>query len=635
MFYCPNLSGKAGFVHKDDVTHIRSVVLDFDPDYSMPAGEERDKLRLMAWKLVHGVLQPRAIVNTGNGMQVLWQLIEPIDLTGPDRDERVKEHETFLKTLAKYLGADTKTCRVENLFRVPGTINWPTPNKAKHDREKAFASVWFSGGPRTSILELRALCQEWPTAGEEVAHVEFEGLSEHDVLVVLGEPDKLPDSIKALLDANPNLMKAALKVDHDAGDTSGQDHALCMDLAYARVPAHDMALILSAYGEKVHKANNQNRLLSYIQITVRKAIAKAAPAIFDDTVSAEEKRKERSKHIERLKPLSSDEWRQGLFDEPEITLVQGLLMRPSLACVYGRESEGKTFVALDIGWRVSLGLGWLGRKTRSCGVVYLAAEYNRHVRYRLEALTQRHGVSKSFLLIPEQVDLFHPDVDIAPLAKAIANAAADHRTDIGLIIVDTLAMVMVGGDENSTKDMSQLVHNCQRLMAGLDATILLVHHTGKKVNGMRGSTVLPGAIDTGIMVSGSTKFEVTKLRDGGERFTAGFNLRQVTIGKAADGEPVTTCVVDWFSIPSQANGPPRDRDREGVLTVLRMLQNEPSTTAQIIAKAKLENIDMTYDRGNLNRLLRESCDDPTHHFFEKIIDNSGKRPVVRYRLLNW
>lgn len=630
VFWQPNVTRGSAF-KKEDIVEVRAVVLDFDPTKGKPLEEERDKMRLKAWYFIEQCqVQPRAIVNTGGGMQVVFQLIKPIAVDETQRAALTAEYETFLKTLALTFGADTATCQIQSLFRVPGTFNWPTPAKKRDGRVRTVSDVWFDGGPRTTLAKLKALCTVKPEdIKAAVEHeVDFEGLEEHDVLEVFGEPNKLPDHIQKLLVNNPHLLRAVAKPDPTSSDTSKEDFKLCAPLVRARVPARDMALILSAYGAKTHKADAQDRLFGYIVTTVRNAIAKISHEFAEEAVHAETHKQERSKHLGRLRPVASGEWRQGMYDEAELSLVHGLLARPGLSCIYGKESEGKTFVALDIGWLVSLGKDWFGRSTKQCGVIYVAAEANRFVRYRLEALIQRYGDSKSFLLVNEQVNMFDRSLDVDPLIANIKNAAAEHNLDVGLIIIDTLSMAMIGGDENSAKDMNQLIANCQRLGGEFDANVCLVHHVGKKLNGPRGSTALPGAIDTGIMVGGS-RFDVTKLRDGGEKFSAGFNLRQVPIHK-----DITTCVVDWFPIGGKSSGPPRDRDREGVMTALRMLRNEPSTVNQIIAKAKAEGIDMSHDRGAINRLLKASCDNPAHNFFERIEDRTGKRVVYRYRLVN-
>src|SRR5690606_19173458 len=51
-----------------------------------------------------------------------------------------------------------------------------------------------------------------------------------------------------------------------------------------------------------------------------------------------------------------------------------------------------------------------------------------------------------------------------------------------LIVFDTLARSIVGADENSAKDMGEVVAKLDWLRKATSATVLLVHHTGKDVS---------------------------------------------------------------------------------------------------------------------------------------------------------
>ena len=65
-----------------------------------------------------------------------------------------------------------------------------------------------------------------------------------------------------------------------------------------------------------------------------------------------------------------------------------------------------------------------------------------------------------------------------------------------LVIFDTLARCMAGGDENSAKDMGLLIAGADRIRAELGCAVLLVHHTNKSGESERGSTALRGGVDT-------------------------------------------------------------------------------------------------------------------------------------------
>jgi predicted transcriptional regulator len=59
---------------------------------------------------------------------------------------------------------------------------------------------------------------------------------------------------------------------------------------------------------------------------------------------------------------------------------------------------------------------------------------------------------------------------------------------------------MAGGDENSSKDMGALIAAADALCRATGATVLLVHHTPRNGDNLRGHTSLEGAVDTAIRV---------------------------------------------------------------------------------------------------------------------------------------
>jgi RecA-family ATPase len=104
-------------------------------------------------------------------------------------------------------------------------------------------------------------------------------------------------------------------------------------------------------------------------------------------------------------------------------------------------------------------------------------------------------------------------------------------------VIDTLARVMAGGDENSTKEMSAFVRNCDLIREATGCTVLLVHHTGKdKTKGSRGSNALLGAVDTELMVE-ANKVWSTKQRDAEKAAPISFALETVDLGVDANGRP--------------------------------------------------------------------------------------------------
>jgi hypothetical protein len=116
-----------------------------------------------------------------------------------------------------------------------------------------------------------------------------------------------------------------------------------------------------------------------------------------------------------------------------------------------------------------------------------------------------------------------------------------------LVIIDTLARTMIGGDENTQRDMGLFVASCDRIRLATDGTVLVVHHTGRNGSHERGSTVLRGAADQVISIENDDS--LIRLACEKSKDSAGFpqrGLRLVTVetGRTLeDGTPETSCVV--------------------------------------------------------------------------------------------
>lgn len=613
----------------NDIKEVRGVVLDFDPDKLQPLEEERLRLReVLDNMLGTEICTPYAAVDSGGGMQMVFRLTKPVHIPLDAYDEWVAKYEALVKALARSFGADTKTWRVNNLFRVPYTNNWPNASKKAAGRERTVSGVWHQGGPSTSLDDLRRLCVIRPEdlskpVNDDIA--DFDGLVEAELVHVLGKPKNLPDHITTLLRSTPALQ-TVLKRPVDPTDMSRWDHSLCMSMARLRIPPGDMALILSAYGAKVQRTFKEKRLFSYVAQTVSEALAKMAVELgFESPADAEEDLK---KHRDRMRLLTVREMIEGIFDEGETDTVAGLIGNQSTTVIYGQSGSGKTFVTLDLAYRVSLGLPWCGRRTMKGVVIYVAAESPRSVRRRLKALHDMHGHSDDFLSLPEVVNMYDQSIDFAHL-RIVLDAIGQ---PIRMIIFDTLARSMLGGNENSTEHMSTLVANGDRLRDRYRTNIVWVHHSGKDESlGARGSSALRAATDTEIEVKTSSRFNVTKLRDA-DIFQVDFELRSVDIGAKKDGTTVTTCVVDWKGEAAPASNDPSAKLRDQIRATLEVL-GVPSTCREIMQNGKAlglikHSLSIEALRNAITRAIARDS-----HFKEFPAEN--EKSEKRYGLLSW
>lgn len=179
-------------------------------------------------------------------------------------------------------------------------------------------------------------------------------------------------------------------------------------------------------------------------------------------------------HARDLKNLPPIRW----LIEPEIP-------QKALVVIYGPSGAGKSFIGLDYALRIA----------QAETVVYVAAEGQSGYQQRVGAWCQHNQRSEGHLYVslgtpnlfdPEQLQEFIGE--IAPLSPV-------------LLVVDTLAMAMIGGDENSTRDMAKIMSACIDLIREVECSVILVHHTGKAGVVERGSSVIRGSADMMIRVT--------------------------------------------------------------------------------------------------------------------------------------
>ena len=129
--------------------------------------------------------------------------------------------------------------------------------------------------------------------------------------------------------------------------------------------------------------------------------------------------------------------------------------------------------------------------------------------------------------------------------------ACARRTDhpIRLVVLDTLARAIAGGDENSSQDMTAAIATVDAIRQATGAHVMIIHHCGKdEARGARGHSSLRAAVDTELEVSRPEGQSISTLRATKQRdMEAGgpmpFSLVSVPIGLNHRGKPVTSCLV--------------------------------------------------------------------------------------------
>jgi hypothetical protein len=267
-------------------------------------------------------------------------------------------------------------------------------------------------------------------------------------------------------------------------------------------------------------------------------------------------------------------------------VVRGVLPRAELAVIYGESGSGKSFLALDLCAAITRGIEWREKRTARGRVVYVCAEGAGGFKTRLRAYAQGHRIAITELpaVIADAPNLL--DVkDAAALYGAIVKWG---KPDV--IVIDTLSATTPGGNENSGEDIGLVISHCKFLHKKTGALVILIHHSGKDATkGARGWSGLRAAADAEIEVTRNGDFRtatVTKLKDLGDFEQFSFKLNVVQLGVDADGESVSSCVVEHLDTA------PRTETRKLALKGLPKLVHD---TLAVMAPSGTCNVDDLID----------------------------------------
>jgi len=295
--------------------------------------------------------------------------------------------------------------------------------------------------------------------------------------------------------------------------------------------------------------------------------------------------------------------------------VKNIVPKAGLGVVFGESGSGKSFLTQDMTFSVARGVDWRGHKVHQTGVLYLASEGQGGMPGRSKGYGRRHKVNMAdlpFGFIEGAPSLLTGDWK--DLCLSVDHFIAMNGP-LGIIVVDTLAQSIPGGDENSSETMSKVIANCRKLHQHTGATVILVHHAGKDTTkGARGHSSLRAACDFEIEVTRGTEsreMRVSKQKDGADGLRMAFRLEVVETGSVdEDGEPETTCVVDptvievdRMRVPDKA----RANERLVIETFQGMLvdgDTEVSTDAVIDAAVAKKTGGTGDQKGNVRMNIR-------------------------------
>ena len=275
----------------------------------------------------------------------------------------------------------------------------------------------------------------------------------------------------------------------------------------------------------------------------------------------------------RYKLLGADELRNL---PPLAWRVRGVLPAVGLAALYGPSASGKSFLAFDMAAAIAEGQRWFDCRVEAAPVVYAALEGEAGFKLRAQAWEVSRGRAlPDGLRMMLQPFKLTDGQDVLDLAAVVPAGA--------VVVLDTLNRSAPTADENSSRDMGEILEAAKTLQTLTRGLVLLVHHTGKNAAaGLRGHSSLFAAMDAAIEVSRDgdrREWKVAKSKDGQDGTAHPFKLQVETLGVEETGEAITSCVVvrDTAAQDVRAVKLPQGGNQRVILDALRPMFKDGTT----------------------------------------------------------
>lgn len=245
--------------------------------------------------------------------------------------------------------------------------------------------------------------------------------------------------------------------------------------------------------------------------------------------------------------------------------LKGILPYSGLTAMYGPSASGKSFLGLDLAIAISEGTNWFGIRTTKSTVIYVALEGESGFKNRVAAweLDNSRPLPPGMSMVMQPFHITKPE-DVEGLAAAVPTGS--------VVIVDTLNRAAPTSDENSSKEMGEILEACKRLQALIDGLVLLVHHTGKDTTrGARGHSSFFAALDGAIEVERTAtqrSWTVAKAKDGQDGKNIPFDLKRHVLGLDADGDEISSCTVTHVHGNIFAKPQPKGKSQQSALKVI-------------------------------------------------------------------
>jgi len=229
-------------------------------------------------------------------------------------------------------------------------------------------------------------------------------------------------------------------------------------------------------------------------------------------------------------------------------LIHTLLPTYCKATLIADYGSYKTFFAISITVAIATGSDWFGRKVTQRPVLYIVGEHVQGFLRRIIGAVGNDSFDHPFYILPEPIHMLNNQE--AEKASDFCKQIYEETKQKPFVIIDTLNRNFGDGDESGTRDMTNFTNSLDKHIFPHSSGMLILHHTPKSSKTSRGSNVLPGYVDTELILTKEKtnltgKLVFSKMKDGEEGPPLTLKFAQVDTGLIDSvGEAVTTLVLE-------------------------------------------------------------------------------------------
>lgn len=303
---------------------------------------------------------------------------------------------------------------------------------------------------------------------------------------------------------------------------------------------------------------------------------------------------------------------------PPTWLIKNVIPETGFGIIYGKSGTYKSFLTIDLLAHIANGRAWFGNNTKQKPVIYIPLEGKSGISKRIEAWKIHNHSNDQIISIFENTN-FKDKNNIEYLIEKIKDA----RLDGGVICIDTLAQAGGDMDENSSKDMGNMIKTFQYIQQELGGIVLVVHHTGKDDSkGMRGHSSLYASLDFALECTAhgnlSAQFKIAKSKDSESDKGYTFKMSVINLGYDEDGELITSLAVN----PEPIIDIPTSKTKvQNIDRVLMAINENPTFNQEQLAQH------LNIHKSNISTHIKDLKE--IGYIKDKLLTSSGKEHIKR------